>query len=185
VPLPGSEQPWQQKQASNKAPAARPEARTDGEETDMVTWHVDWAWGLPLIVLNVVIHVLGLGLINEQIVSRMSFRVNSQHLTALFVTVMAAATLMVTALHAIEGIVWASAYLGLGALPDIRSAMLYSLSAITAFGHAQIFLDPHWQMMGALEALNGLILFGLTTAFLFALIQKIWPLGSRAYGGRD
>jgi hypothetical protein len=30
-----------------------------------VTWHVDWAWSLPLIVLNVVIHVLGLGVINE------------------------------------------------------------------------------------------------------------------------
>jgi hypothetical protein len=87
-------------------------ARTDGG-TDMATWHIDWAWGLPLIVLNVVIHVLGLGLINEQIVSRMSPRVNSQHLTVLFVTVMAAATLMVTALHAIEGIVWASAYVGL------------------------------------------------------------------------
>jgi hypothetical protein len=32
---------------------------------------------------------------------------------------------------------------------------------------------------GALEALNGMLLFGLTTAFLFAMIQKVWPLGSR------
>jgi hypothetical protein len=37
-------------------------------------------------------------------------------------------------------------------------------------------------MMGAPEALNGMILFGLTTAFLFVLIQKIWPLGSRVAG---
>jgi hypothetical protein len=33
--------------------------------------------------------------------------------------------------------------------------------------------------MGALEALNGMLLFGMTTAFLFAMIQKVWPLGSR------
>ena len=33
--------------------------------------------------------------------------------------------------------------------------------------------------MGALEALNGMLLFGLTTAFLFAMIQRVWPLGSR------
>jgi hypothetical protein len=148
----------------------------------MANWHVDWAWGLPLIVLNVVIHVLGLGLINERIAARMSHRVNPQHLTALFVVVMAAAALMVTVLHAIEGTVRALAYLSLGALPDIRSAMLYSLSAITSYGHAAIFLEAHWQMMGALEALNGVILFGLTTAFLFALIQIIWPLGSRGRG---
>src|SRR6516162_7271160 len=98
---------------------------------DMVAWHVNWAWGLPLIVLNVVIHVLGLGLINEQIAKRVSHRVNSRRLTALFVAVMAAAALMATVLHAIEGTVWAVAYLSLGALPDIRTAMLYSLSAIT------------------------------------------------------
>jgi hypothetical protein len=40
-------------------------------------------------------------------------------------------------------------------------------------------------MMGALEALNGMILFGLTTAFMFTLIQKIWPLGSRVHGRRN
>jgi len=34
-------------------------------------------------------------------------------------------------------------------------------------------------MMGALEALNGMLLSGLTTAFLFAMIQGAWPLGSR------
>jgi hypothetical protein len=33
--------------------------------------------------------------------------------------------------------------------------------------------------MGALEALNGMLSFGLTTAFLFAIIQRVWPLGSR------
>ena len=151
----------------------------------MAAWHVNWAWGLPLIVLNVVIHVLGLGLINEQIVGRVSHRLNPMRLTALFVVVMAAAALMATVLHAIEGTAWAVAYLGLGALPDVRTAMLYSLSAITSYGHAQILLDPRWQMLGALEALNGVILFGLTTAFLFALIQRIWPLGSRMHVKRD
>jgi hypothetical protein len=155
-----------------------------GADVDIATWHADWAWGLPLIVLNVIIHVLGLGLINEQIVTLVSRRLIPPRLTASFVVIMAAATLLITALHAIEGIVWAAAYRGLGALPDIRSAMLYSLSAITSYGHAAIFLDPHWQMMGALEALNGVILFGLTTAFLFALIQTIWPLGSRVHRGR-
>jgi hypothetical protein len=145
----------------------------------MATWDIDWAWSLPLIVLTVVIHVLGLGLINERIARRVTHGVNPRHLTALFVAVMAAAALMVTVLLAFEGAVWAAVYRIVGALPDNRSAMLYSLSAITGYGHANIFLDPHWQMMGALEALNGIILFGLTTAFLLTMIQQIWPLGSR------
>jgi hypothetical protein len=84
------------------------------------------------------------------------------------------ATLLTTVLHGIEASIWAAAYRLLGALPDMKSAMLYSLSAITTYGHANIFLKPHWQLMGAMEALNGMLLFGLTTAFLFAVFQRVW-----------
>ncbi len=72
-----------------------------------------------------------------------------------------------------EASIWATAYHGLGSLPDFKSTMLYSLSAMTSYGHANLFLEPQWQMMGALEALNGMLLPGLTTAFLFSMIQKI------------
>jgi hypothetical protein len=147
---------------------------------NLPAWNADWAWSLPLIVLNVVIHVLGLGLINERVVRFLSGVMDRRHFTAVFAVVMGAAALLATMLHALEGIIWAAAYRLLGALPDYKSAMLYSLSAITSYGHANIFLEPHWQMMGALEALNGMLLFGLTTAFLFAMIQEVWPIGSRA-----
>jgi hypothetical protein len=53
--------------------------------------------------------------------------------------------------------------------------MLYSISAMTSYGHTNLDLAPAWQMMGALEALNGWILFGLTTAFIFTVVQKVWP----------
>ena len=51
--------------------------------------------------------------------------------------------------------------------------MLYSFSAMTAYGHASVVLERRWQLMGALEALNGLMLFGLTTAFMFAMIGRV------------
>ncbi len=148
-------------------------------------WNADWAWSLPLIVLNVVIHVLGLGLINERVVRVLSGAMERSHFTVVFTVVMGATALLATILHGIEGTIWAAAYRLLGALPDNKSAMLYSLSAITSYGHANIFLEPHWQMMGALEALNGMLLFGLTTAFLFAMIQEVWPLGSRGHRRRS
>ena len=66
--------------------------------------------------------------------------------------------LLLTILHAIEAGVWAAAYVALGARPDFASAMLYSLSAMTAYCHANVYLAEHWQLMGALEALNGMML---------------------------
>ena len=50
----------------------------------MPAWDVNWAWGLPLIVLNVVIHVLGLGLINERVVRALSGAMERSHFTVVF-----------------------------------------------------------------------------------------------------
>jgi hypothetical protein len=72
------------------------------------------------------------------------------------------------------------AYRLLGALPDHKSAMLYSLSAITSYGHANLVLKKHWQLMGAIEALNGMLVFGLTTAFMFGIIDRVWLFDGRA-----
>jgi MFS superfamily sulfate permease-like transporter len=142
-------------------------------------WNANWAWSLPLIVLNVVIHVIGLGLINESVVRLLSGAMERRRFLAKLAVVMGVTALLATVLHGIEAATWAGAYQLLGALSDTKSAMLYSLSAMTSYGHANLFLEEHWQLMGALEALNGMLLFGLTTAFLFAMIQKVWPLGSR------
>jgi hypothetical protein len=142
-------------------------------------WSADWAWGLPLIVLTVLIHVLGLGLIHQRVVRISSGSTERRHPKAMFVVVMSATVLLATSLHAIEAGTWAAVYRLLGALPDRKSAMLYSLSAITSYGHANLILEQHWQLMGAIEALNGLLLFGLTTAFLFGILEKAWLLGGR------
>jgi hypothetical protein len=98
-----------------------------------------------------------------------------------FAQVMGTTTLLAILLHALEAGIWALSYRFLGALPDFKTAMLYSLNAITSYGHESLVLESHWQLMGAIEALNGWLLFGLTTAFLFAMIQRVWPIGSREH----
>ena len=144
----------------------------------MHTWSSNWAWALPLIVLSVVIHASGLALMNER-VGRLMHPVERRGLIRRFALVMSIITVVATALHGFEAIVWAAAFRWLGALPDNKTAMLYSLSAMTTYGHANVFLKSEWQMMGALEALNGMLLFGLTTAFMFAMIQRVWPSAAK------
>ena len=142
-------------------------------------WIDDWVWSLPLIVINVVVHVCGLALIGERVIQALSGVMERRVFMAKFAMVMGVTSMLGTMLHGFEAFIWATAYRLLGALPDNRSAMLYSLNAMTSYGHATLYLQARWQLMGALEALNGMLLFGLTTAFLFAIIQRIWPLGSR------
>jgi len=149
------------------------------EHLDSAGWEANWAWSLPLIVVSVVMHVLGLGLVNERVVHALKTVRDRPYFLPRFVVAMSGTVLAVTVLHASEAIIWAVSYRLLGAMPDNKGAMLYSLSAMTAYGHASVFLADHWRLMGALEALNGMLLFGLTTAFLFSMVSQTWPLGSR------
>jgi len=137
-------------------------------------WGLDWAWGLPLILLTVVFHAYFLGLLNQEVSLKLSDTRRPRHFSSVSNFVIGGTALSATMLHAFECFMWAGAYRLLGALPGTKSAMLYSLSAMTSYGHANLYLTPNWQMMGALEALSGWILFGLTTAFLFTVVQKVW-----------
>jgi MFS superfamily sulfate permease-like transporter len=83
-----------------------------------VTWRADWAWGLPLVVLTAVIHVMGLGLIRHRGIPIFSNLTEGRHHTVVFGVIVGATTLLVTCLHGIEAGVWAAAYRFLGALPD-------------------------------------------------------------------
>ena len=70
------------------------------------------------------------------------------HTTLVLLMVVLSATLLAVSLHAIDAAIWATAYRLLGAMPDYRSAMLYSLNAITSYGHTNLILEDRWQLMG-------------------------------------
>ena len=131
---------------------------------------------MPLIGLTVVIHVIGLGLIRV-LLGRFYETGPAQaprHLLR-FATVMGVTVTLTTILHVVQAIVWALASLWLGALPDTRRAIVYSLNALTSFGHTAIALPAHWEVLGAMEALNGIMMFTLSGAFLFGMVQHAWP----------
>jgi hypothetical protein len=138
-----------------------------------IYWGLDWAAGLPLIVLTAVIHAYGIGTINRIFTSMLGAAVRRRSLLFAPTLVTGATVLSVVVLHGLECFLWAEAYRLLGAVQNNKSAVLYSVNAMTSYGHDNIMLAPGWQMMGALEALDGWILFGLTTAFLFTAIQKV------------
>ena len=142
---------------------------------DALSWDGNWAWALPLIVVTLLLHVVGLALINVRMVRMIGAIQKRREFFPMFVSVMGVTALMAILLLAFEAVLWAAAYRSLGALPDGRAALLYSLNAFTAYGHTDLMLAPHWRLMGALEALNGVLLFGLTTAFLYGHFRRVWP----------
>ncbi|HEV8018084.1 MAG TPA: hypothetical protein VGP32_05950 [Steroidobacteraceae bacterium] len=141
-------------------------------------WVSDWSWAIPIIVFNLILHVVGLAYISTS-VDRIAGERDQRHPLYYFVLVMGATVTLATVLHGIEAGVWALAYTLLGAVKDFHAAMLYSLNAITTYGHESTTLTARWGLLGSLEALNGVLLFGLTTAFLYGYLQRAWPVGTK------
>ena len=135
----------------------------------------NWIWGLSIIALTIAIHTTGVTFMVSVLHSiRVRLQSRSLRLPHTFAIVIGAITtvgLLLAVLHGIEAALWAAAYLWLGALGSPETAILYSVDSMATRGASAIMLQPHWQMMGALEAADGMLLFGISTAFIFTVMQ--------------
>ena len=141
---------------------------------------VNWAWGLSLIALTIAIHAMGvvmMAIAGLGIRVRLETRnLGLRHVILIVTGGVGAVGLLLAVLHGIEAAIWAAAYVWLGALDSPTDAILYSLDSMTTRGASGLMLEPHWQMMGALEAADGMLLFGISTAYIFAVMQVYWPV---------
>ncbi len=144
----------------------------------LAPWKSDWLWSIPLIVVTIVFHSSALGLLSRALLIILKDDRKKRLPRALSILVVGGSSLCTICLHGLEAWMWSIAYHLLGTLGvgDRKDAMLYSISVMTTVGGTPLHLEPKWAIMGPLEALDGWILFGLTGAFLFALIQKVWSL---------
>src|SRR5262249_21212495 len=97
-------------------------------------------------------------------------------LIAVLVFMIVAIGLLLAVLHVMECTIWAAAYWWLGALASFEDALLYSVDSMSTRGASGLTLQRHWQMMGALEAVNGMLLFGVSAAYIFAVMQVYWSI---------
>jgi hypothetical protein len=137
--------------------------------------------GLALIVLTIAIHTTAVVLMAFGLDKRVSVRADTHQPDRLraipkMIGHIGAVALTLAALHGVESALWASAYWGLGALDSLSDASVYALATMTTFEIPGLTLPPRFQMLSALEATNGVLLFGISTAFLFAVLQAHWQL---------
>jgi hypothetical protein len=137
-------------------------------------WGLDWLWSVPLIVGTVLMHAFVLRMVNFGVDSLLKVNGGKAFRHMVSIVAVGGPALCATAAHGLEAWIWALAYFLSGAISDQKSAMAFSLGAMTTFGVDTVHLGSGWQLMGPLEALSGWILFGLTTAFLFTIIRKVW-----------
>jgi voltage-gated potassium channel Kch len=70
--------------------------------------------------------------------------------------------------------VWALLYLLIGAAQSIEEAAYFSTVTFTTLGYGDITLDEQWRLLSSFEGANGLLMFGWSTALIFAAVQRVY-----------
>ncbi len=77
------------------------------------------------------------------------------------------------AAHLAEIAVWAGLFMVCGEFRDFGTAYYHSAVNYTTLGYGDLIMTPPWRVLGPLEAANGMLMFGVTTALVFAVIQRL------------
>jgi len=75
-------------------------------------------------------------------------------------------------LHLLEIAGWALFYVLRHALPDFPSALYFSAVTYTTTGYGDVVLPPEWRLVGAVEALTGILMCGWSTGFFVAAVSR-------------
>jgi len=79
----------------------------------------------------------------------------------------------ILAAHLVEVALWAILFRICGEFPDFGTAYYHSAVNYTTLGYGDLLLTPSWRLLGPLEAADGMLMFGVSTAIIFSVIQRL------------
>jgi carbon starvation protein CstA len=89
------------------------------------------------------------------------------------IAIVAFAILYALGAHLAEIALWAGFYVLCGEFADFATAFYHSAVNYTSLGYGDLIMSPSWKLLGPLETANGMLLFGVSTAMIFAVIQRL------------
>lgn len=89
------------------------------------------------------------------------------------ITIVARVILYALVAHLIEMGLWAVLFVLCGQFHQFGPAFYHSAVNFTTLGYGDVVMVPRWRLFGPLEAADGMLMFGVSTAMIFAVIQRL------------
>ena len=127
--------------------------------------------GIIMIIITTIIHsllsrfILFLNRVN--LGTWCSFRVNCGHLWISLIAIIIFFTTI------FEALIWMGCYLFFDIIDTPADALYFSIVTLTTLGYGDIVLVENWRLLSSMQAVNGVIILGWSTALLIATVQRI------------
>ncbi len=89
------------------------------------------------------------------------------------VGIVASATLLALTAHLVEITIWAFVFVFCGEFAQFAGGFYHSAMNYTTLGYGDVVMTPSWKLFGPLEAADGMLMFGVSTAIIVSVIQLI------------
>ena len=136
-------------------------------------WELFVAFSIVAVCL--LIHVASIVFIADWMLDQRDKRQNRMGTLAYMLLLIAAFSAIII-LHMIEIAIWAVFYFGNSLFSDFETALYFSTTSYTTIGFGDVVLPRAWRMLGGIEGVTGVLLCGLSTAFVFAIVNAMFQM---------
>jgi len=129
--------------------------------------------GSLALVINMAIQVVAIVIILTFLLRELE----DKQLKSRYRTEIRVLSLLVLALfagHLLQFAIWAILFVQLGEFTGFETAFYHSVVNFTSLGYGDIVMSEKWRLLGALEAANGILMFGLTTGAVLSVMTRLF-----------
>jgi len=134
--------------------------------------HGQFAIGIAVSLLNIAVHAAIMTAVNRT-VHRTSLATQAALAHFRLMLVMMATVSVLMLAHLIEIGIWGMLYSAIGVVPPQDDAYYFAFVNYTTLGYGDILPAPYWRLLGPMAAMNGVLLFGWSTAVIFDVLRTI------------
>jgi hypothetical protein len=124
---------------------------------------------------NIAIHAIVMAAVLR--VARAADERATSHQSLRLIAVMTAIVSVLMAAHIAEVMLWSFAYAIVGVAPAGTDLIYFAFVNYTTLGYGDVTPLQRWNLLGPMTAMNGVLLFGWSTAVIFAVLQKALTTG--------
>jgi Ion channel len=128
-------------------------------------------FGGGISLINIALHALVMTLVIR--VAQSAGARNKSQSSVILVAVMIPTVSVLMLTHALEVIVWSLAYSIVDAAPAPANLVYFAFVNYTTLGYGDVVPVERWRLLGPMTAMNGVLLFGWSTAVIFELLRKV------------
>jgi voltage-gated potassium channel len=128
-----------------------------------------------IVAVCVLIHVIGMVSLIEWLLEQrttLERKTGMTQFSLLLIVIFA----IVILLHLAETAIWAAFYSWRNLFPDYETSLYFSLGSYTTIGYGDVVLPQRWRLLGGIEGVSGVLLCGLSTAFIFAIVNALFQI---------